>query len=114
MPLMTASHFFAVSAAMMPSKPVFLNDALTPIWAATALAMSMSEPTGVVDPVGIDSSGGYVASVQKTIFPADLIAGGGVTAAAATAAKTSATTTAAPAVMLFLLMPFLSTVPACL
>src|SRR5579862_2418992 len=109
MPLMTASHFFAVSAAMMPSKPVFLNCAFTPICAATPLAMSMSEPTGFVEPVGIDSSGGYVASVQKTIFPADLIAGGGVTAAAAAAANTRATRTAA-ARMLLLLMPFLSTI----
>ena len=110
MPLMTASHFFAFSAAMMESKVVFLNVALTPICAATAPPMSMSEPTGLVEPVGIDSSGGYVASVQKTIFPADLIAGGGVTAAAATATTASAATTAAAtAMVLFPFMPFLST-----
>src|SRR5437868_15223393 len=102
MPLMTASHFFAFSAAMMESNVVFLKLALTPIWAATAEAMSMSEPIGFVEPVGIDSSGGYVASVQKTICPADLIAGGGVTEAAATAAGVSAPRMAAAAAVVFL------------
>src|SRR5262249_49858146 len=56
--------------------------------------MSMSEPTNVVP--WSDSSGGYVASVQKTIFPADLIAGGGATAAAAVATPT-ASAAASPA-----------------
>src|SRR5438270_1848709 len=111
MPLMTASHFFAFSAAMMESNVVFLKLALTPICAATAEAMSMSEPIGLVEPVGIDSSGGYVASVQKVICPADLIAGGGVTEAAATPARASAPRMAAAAAMVFFpLMPFLSTV----
>src|SRR5436305_3952874 len=111
MPLITASHFFAFSAAMMESKVVFLKVALTPIWAATAEPMSMSDPTGLVEPVGIDSSGGYVASVQKTICPADLIAGGGATEAAATPARASAPRMAAAAAMVvFPLMPFLSTV----
>ena len=36
--------------------------------AATAVPMSMSEPTAFVP--WYDSSGGYVMSLQKTIFPA--------------------------------------------
>src|SRR4051812_382064 len=93
MPLMMASHFFVFSATMIESKLVFLNAALTPICAATAFPMSMSEPTKV-EPWS-DSSGGYVASVQKTILPAALIAGGGATDAAATAAAMPAVAIAA-------------------
>ena len=50
MPLMTASHLFESSAAMMPSKPVLSNSALTPIRFAMAVPMSMSEPIAVVVP----------------------------------------------------------------
>src|ERR1700688_925982 len=108
---MTASHFLAFSAAMMESKVVFLKLALTPISPPPAVPMSISEPIGFVEPVGIDSSGGYVASVQNTIWPADLIAGGGVTEAAATPARASAPRTAAAAAMVvFPLIPFLPTV----
>ena len=62
MPLMTASQRFESSAAMIPSKPVFLNCAPTPIAFATPVPMSMSEPT-IFEPWKY-SSGGYVASVQ--------------------------------------------------
>ena len=66
---------------------------MTPISFATALAMSMSEPTGVV--ALEDSSGGYVMSLQQTIWPADLMLGGGVTALWAAAAPATATSAAA-------------------
>ena len=87
-PLMIASQCFALSAAMIESNVVFLNSALTPICAAIAVPMSMSEPTAFVP--WYDSSGGYVMSLQKTILPADLIAGGGVTPAAAALTSMSA------------------------
>jgi hypothetical protein len=45
-PLMIASHFFASSAAMMPSKPVLWKEAFMPSRLATSVPMSMSEPTG--------------------------------------------------------------------
>ena len=48
MPEITASHFLASSAGMMPSKPVFWKLALTPSAAAIAWPISMSEPTGLV------------------------------------------------------------------
>src|ERR1700747_1806594 len=102
MPLMTASHFFAFNAAMMESKVVFLNVALTPICAATLVPMSMSEPTGLVEPVGSDSSGGHDARVKKRTSPAAWTGGGGVPAPAAPAATASAATTpAATAMVLF-------------
>jgi hypothetical protein len=45
---MTASHFFAWSAAMIPSKPVLVNFAVLPSCLAIALPMSMSEPDAFV------------------------------------------------------------------
>ena len=48
MPEMIASHFLPSSAGMMPSNPVFWKLAFTPICAASASPISMSDPTGVV------------------------------------------------------------------
>src|ERR1022692_1326146 len=93
MPLMTASQRLPSSAAMIPSKPVFLKLALTPISCETALPMSMSEPTGV-EPCW-DSSGGYVMSLHQRIWPADLMFGGGVTPRWAAALVATATSAAA-------------------
>ena len=44
MPEMIASHFLARSAAMIPSKPVLSNWAVTPMRLAMSVPMSMSEP----------------------------------------------------------------------
>src|SRR4029453_16350263 len=77
---MMRSHFFASSAAMMPSKPVLSKRALTPILSAMYLPMSMSEPSGVVVPGLYDSSGGYVMSLQKTSVPELLTPAGAVIA----------------------------------
>src|SRR5579885_3645057 len=102
---MIAPHFLAFSAAMIESNVVFWKTALTPICAATWVAMSMSEPTNFV-PCS-DSSGGYVASVQKTILPADLIVGGGFVIAAATAATAPAATAARSRAIVLLRISFL-------
>ena len=91
---MMASHCFACSAGMIPSKPVFRQTALTPISVANAVPMSTSDPTALL-PDAYDSNGGNEMSAQNTILPALAMFAGGLMAAAdavaADAARASAT-----------------------
>src|SRR5262245_49452229 len=63
MPLITASHFFALSAGIRPGNAVFNGFAVAPQVSASALAMSTSKP--LIAPLEEASSiGGNVGSVQ--------------------------------------------------
>src|SRR2546429_7175528 len=64
MPLITASHFFALSAGIRPGNAVFNGLLVAPHVFARALAMSTSNP--VIAPLEVASSmGGNVGSVQN-------------------------------------------------
>src|SRR6266702_1386740 len=64
MPLITASHFFALSAGIRPGNAVFKGLAVAPHVFASALAMSTSKP--LIAPLEEASSiGGNDGSVQN-------------------------------------------------
>ena len=63
MPLITASHFFAASAARRPGNAVFDATAVAPHVAASFVAMSTSKPM-ILPLVVVYSIGGNVGSVQ--------------------------------------------------
>src|SRR6266568_1314319 len=87
-PLITASHFFALSAGISPGNGVFTGFELAPHVFASADAMSTSNP--LIAPLGEASSiGGNVGSVQNLNVLARLLAPAD---AAATASATSADT----------------------
>ena len=87
MPLMMASHFFALSAGMRPGNAVFTGFAFAPHVSASCCAMSTSKP--VILPLAVASSmGGNVGSVQYLNVPACRLAPA-VPATTSDAARTS-------------------------
>src|SRR4051794_41286676 len=68
MPLITTSHFFALSAGMRPGNAVLTGRAVSPHVFASADAMSTSKP--VILPLVVASSiGGDGGSVEKFKLP---------------------------------------------